>query len=384
MLYNPAMPDTSRGNNESELLHARFRESYRLWKRSRDLYGLARMVSEQTQSRADSFLLLRKSILQLFVAVLRFEGKKAASISECVDAVKETPELRKLFSDVIDDIDLFEAAFDSFDLVLDSAGDIDSRYDEIVRKTTGLHNKVRRYLIGRFRAKGGNRWRTVKFFDNVGLAFAATAILLVVGVIFAVPGGEKRGKESQKAHTEKPSGEAPKQSEHVPAEKMTETDQPVPGEILEDPQKCLRGTYFKGSKFEEKVLTRRDCRIKFYWPNGPHGSPAPGVPPEHFSIRWEGNLTVPRDDRYTFYLTSDDGGRLFIDNKIVLDNWGDHPLSEVSREIELKKDVEYRVRIDYYDAGGEAGIRLSWSSNSMTKETVSGRHFSPPNRSSSE
>src|SRR6267378_1736100 len=65
---------------------------------------------------------------------------------------------------------------------------------------------------------------------------------------------------------------------------------------------------------------------------------------DNFYVRWTGVLKTPKDGRYKFYLDSDDGSRLFVDGKEVVNNGGTHDMSEVSGETQLKAgDHEIKV-----------------------------------------
>ncbi len=89
-------------------------------------------------------------------------------------------------------------------------------------------------------------------------------------------------------------------------------------------------------------------------------------------IRWTGRLRISEPGTYTFYLESDDGSRLFINGREVVNNGGVHGMVEKSGEISLTVG-EHEIRLDYFDQGGEAGCRLSWSSPAMPKEIVPAR-----------
>jgi PA14 domain len=91
----------------------------------------------------------------------------------------------------------------------------------------------------------------------------------------------------------------------------------------------------------------------------------------HFAIRWTGKIKVPEDGTYTFYLESDDGSRLLIDGKQVVDNGGLHEMQEQDGKIELKAG-EHEIRIDYFENenDGGAGCVLSWKTKTRSKEVV--------------
>ena len=59
---------------------------------------------------------------------------------------------------------------------------------------------------------------------------------------------------------------------------------------------------------------------------------------QHFGVRYDGILPVPKNGEYEFHLASDDGSQLFINGKSVLKNDGIHPSSQLkSRRVKLKK-----------------------------------------------
>lgn len=68
---------------------------------------------------------------------------------------------------------------------------------------------------------------------------------------------------------------------------------------------------------------------------------------EWFALKTNTILIVPEDGRYTFRLNSDDGSKLFIDNRLVIDNDGQHSASSKDATIQLTKG-EHVVNLDYF------------------------------------
>jgi hypothetical protein len=89
----------------------------------------------------------------------------------------------------------------------------------------------------------------------------------------------------------------------------------------------------------------------------------------HFFIRWTGKLRVPQDGKHTFFLNSDDGSRLFIDGKPVVDNGGLHSADEKSEEVELKAG-DHDLRLEFFQNEGEAVCKFSWQPPGKDKEIV--------------
>lgn len=88
-----------------------------------------------------------------------------------------------------------------------------------------------------------------------------------------------------------------------------------------------------------------------------------------FSIRWTGYLKVEPAGKYRFSLDSDDGSWLIIDGETVIDNGGDHPPVQLSRDANLSAGY-HRIELRYYDAVGGAKLRFSWTLPGGKQETV--------------
>ena len=112
----------------------------------------------------------------------------------------------------------------------------------------------------------------------------------------------------------------------------------------------LAGAYYTNVTFEgSPAFTRVDERVDFSWSGG---SPRQGFPSANFSVRWTGRIKPRQDGTYVFYLYSDDGSRLYLDNKLLVDNWGDRPAQLKEGTLTLKGGEAHDIRIDYYQKGG--------------------------------
>jgi beta-glucosidase len=85
------------------------------------------------------------------------------------------------------------------------------------------------------------------------------------------------------------------------------------------------------------------------------------IPKDNFSARFTGYLKVPKSGNYRFSLAGDDGYRLFINDKKVLEFWLNQPETVRSYDTTLIQNKEYKVVVEYYQAGGEASIRLGYN-----------------------
>lgn len=90
---------------------------------------------------------------------------------------------------------------------------------------------------------------------------------------------------------------------------------------------------------------------------------------ELVAIRWSGLLRVETAGPYTFYLESDDGSRLHVDGKLVVNNGGPHGMEEKNGETKLEAG-DHEIAIDYFDTGGSGGIKFLWSGPDIDKQAV--------------
>jgi len=88
-----------------------------------------------------------------------------------------------------------------------------------------------------------------------------------------------------------------------------------------------------------------------------------------FYVRWNGRIKIPRDAKYTFFTESDDGSRLWIDGKVVVDNGGVHPMEEKSGDVDLKAG-EHDIKIELFQNDGLVGCKVSWEYSSAAKEII--------------
>jgi alpha-mannosidase len=90
---------------------------------------------------------------------------------------------------------------------------------------------------------------------------------------------------------------------------------------------------------------------------------------EDFGLTFDGYIKVPADGLYNFYLSSDDGSRLYIGDSLVVDNDGLHGTGDVSGEIALKAGY-HRISIPMFQAKGDEGLELSIEGPGMEKKQV--------------
>jgi len=152
------------------------------------------------------------------------------------------------------------------------------------------------------------------------------------------------------------------QVDFAPGEITPDGLQPIPASVLAPPAghtgHGLLGEYFVGKeRAGTPKLVRVDPTVDFHWELG---SPAPGLPDDGFSVRWTGTLTPPKSGLYALGLRSDDGSRLFLDGKLVVNDWGDHPPTLKIAQMELVGGKTYNLRLEYFEGIIGASVELLW------------------------
>jgi hypothetical protein len=129
----------------------------------------------------------------------------------------------------------------------------------------------------------------------------------------------------------------------------------------------LTGSYFDTSTFSTQRVVRIDATVDFGWGTG---RPAATVGADTFSVRWTGRLLVPAAGSYTFTVQSDDAARLWIDGRLVVDDWTPHALREARGAVTLTVDRAHDVRLDYLERTRSATVRLQWAGPGLSRQTV--------------
>lgn len=120
----------------------------------------------------------------------------------------------------------------------------------------------------------------------------------------------------------------------------------------------LTANYYEGQSFDTLFKTRVDGQVGFDWVKG---APMSGMTVDNFSVRWTGFLKAPSTGSYTFTTTSDDGVRLWVNGQKVIDDWAVHAAKDDSGSLSLTKGVYYPVKLEYFEGGGKAVAKLSWT-----------------------
>ena len=116
------------------------------------------------------------------------------------------------------------------------------------------------------------------------------------------------------------------------------------------------------------LVTTTHPEVDFFW----EGAPAEGLPADHFSARWTGEFRPARSERAIFTVSGDDGYRLFVDGREVLEHWSDHGVSTKMATLDVEAGRRYAIRLEFYDNIRTAEVKLQYAGYSPAEhaETI--------------
>jgi hypothetical protein len=131
-------------------------------------------------------------------------------------------------------------------------------------------------------------------------------------------------------------------------------------------QQGLSATYFDNADLTGATVTRIDPTVNFDWGSA---APAPAIGADTFSVRWTGKVVADKAETYTFVTTSDDGVRLWVDGKPLIDNWTDHSKRDDTGQIALTAGA-HDIKMEFYDSGYDAIAELRWESPTLPRQII--------------
>ena len=129
----------------------------------------------------------------------------------------------------------------------------------------------------------------------------------------------------------------------------------------------LTAGYYNGLNFNSLQTTKIDTTVHFDWGTN---SPLQGVNADNFSVRWQGKIEPRAAGEYTFFVNSDNGRRLWINDQLVIDQWIDDYDIEYSGVITLQAGQRYNIKLDYFESIGGAYCHLEWLGQKQPREII--------------
>jgi hypothetical protein len=130
----------------------------------------------------------------------------------------------------------------------------------------------------------------------------------------------------------------------------------------------LTGTYFQGANFRKQVMVRTDDAVDFAWGSS---APDPSLVHHAFSVRWTGQITPQTTEVYRFSTVADDGVRLWVGGKLIINDWQDQYATAARGSILLQAGQTYNIRLDYFENGDPpATVKLYWATPTIKRQII--------------
>jgi beta-glucosidase len=121
----------------------------------------------------------------------------------------------------------------------------------------------------------------------------------------------------------------------------------------------LRAEYFDNPDLQGiPALVRNDSVVDFAWTLSSAGQ---GIPLDWYSVRWIGTVTVPASGVRRIGVAGSDGYRLYLDDRLVVDNWSKRSAGATLAPVKLKAGERYALRLEYRETVGNGRVRLVWN-----------------------
>ena len=122
------------------------------------------------------------------------------------------------------------------------------------------------------------------------------------------------------------------------------------------PTGAFLAKYYEGTSFNTLFTTKQESSINHNWG---YGSPLPGMTNDTFSIIWEGNFNFDTAN-YTFTANMDDGMRVYVDGKLIIDSWQDQSAYDHNVTVAMSQGY-HDIKVEYYENQYHAVAKFYWA-----------------------
>ncbi|GEN75351.1 glycoside hydrolase family 3 N-terminal domain-containing protein [Chryseobacterium hagamense] len=125
-------------------------------------------------------------------------------------------------------------------------------------------------------------------------------------------------------------------------------------------KKGLLGKYFANPDLTgNPAFEKQDGQLNFKWTLY---SPDPDkLQPDNYSVRWTGKLQAPESGKYQLGLRGNDGFRLYLNGKLLIDHWEKLSYSTRTADLDFVKGQSYDLAVEFHENRGGANIELIWN-----------------------
>ncbi|MBK8092972.1 MAG: autotransporter-associated beta strand repeat-containing protein [Verrucomicrobiaceae bacterium] len=131
----------------------------------------------------------------------------------------------------------------------------------------------------------------------------------------------------------------------------------------------LTGQYYDTATFGTLKTTRTDATVNFSFGTAiPSGTTITNA--DTFSIAWSGQIEPEFTGLYTFYVTADDGARLWVNDQMIASRTFAAAGPEMRGQVNLEAGKRVNIRLEYIEQTGSASVKLEWSCASRAREVI--------------
>lgn len=146
-----------------------------------------------------------------------------------------------------------------------------------------------------------------------------------------------------------------------------------------EPKTGWRGSYFPNADLRPPARSRVDPRLQFDWRTA---APLAGMPKNHFAVRWETCLALPSSRSLLLMVGSNDGARVKLDGKTIIDNWKLQYFTWRSHRATVPAGT-HRLVVEYFENTGDARVELKVRDLSA-RTPLPQEHFKLPRKGGGE
>lgn len=135
----------------------------------------------------------------------------------------------------------------------------------------------------------------------------------------------------------------------------------------------FKAEYYNNAKLDGKAIEINEASPNYIWQEGQRV--AGDITAKNFSARFSTNYKPAADDAITFEVEGDDGYKLIIDGKTVIDAWERNRWGAKTYELKVRKGVEHTITLEYWQGNGHGSLRLSAGKYSKTNfDAIAEKH----------
>jgi hypothetical protein len=138
----------------------------------------------------------------------------------------------------------------------------------------------------------------------------------------------------------------------------------------------LSGRYYKEKDFSQEAVPQTDAQINFNWLH----KPIDLVQEDQFGVRWDGYLSAQSNQVISLVsqvAQADETVKVWMDDILIIDKKSEEANVLHEGEFAFTANKLHKLKIEYTEDTGKAGLSLSWKSDGMDKEIIPSNYLFP-------